>query len=321
MKKKDLSGLRDAKLRAEPDYKGLCSLLDQQTDAQKARLVSELSQSQRCEPSQNKGAKDMEDKTRALDPRIMELKAEGLSFSQVADRLNAEGFKNQAGGTFTRKSVAGRYYRFKGKEPSQDSQGCDSNSMVEHPATAAKPCEDSSRLEDHANDATQCDYEGTDLDLAKDETGCEPCDDTTGNQQEPLSSEHSQPCEASQSALPPEMVQAVRALVREELAAMSAEVANIAKAAKDDVEMPPPTPKAEGSKRFLGERVTMPGMRIDITLYAAFKEECKALGLSASDGLQRILWLHFDRPRLSFELAELHTAEQPNTGHHHVEKN
>ena len=81
--KKETSDAIDAKLRAEPEYKELCALLDKQSDAQKARLVHELTQSQGCEHSHNQGAAHMEPKTRAIDNRILELKdAEGLSFAR-----------------------------------------------------------------------------------------------------------------------------------------------------------------------------------------------------------------------------------------------
>lgn len=282
MSKKELEDLRDAKLRADPEYQDLCKLLDRQTEAQKDRLTHGLTQPQGCEHSQDPGADIMEYSTKALDARIVELKSEGLSFSQVADRLNAEGFKNQAGGTLTRKSVAGRYYRFKGKDVSQLCEPCDDLASREHFAIDSRHCEDSTGTADSANVGTIC-------------------QDGIRDEQEPLSPEPSQTCESSHSALLPEMIEDVRALVREELQAISEEAANLAKGSKADVEMPPQTPRVPGSKKFQGKRATLPGCRVDQVLYDLFRNECNRLDVSASGLMQRVLWLYFNKPRLSFE--------------------
>ena len=77
------------------------------------------------------------------------------------------------------------------------------------------------------------------------------------------------------------------------LAAKDAETANI---------IPPPYPKVKGSKRYQGDRVTLPGLRIDKRLYDLFEGERRKLAISASELMQRLLWQHFGRPALSFEV-------------------
>jgi hypothetical protein len=330
--KKELSDLRDAQLRAEPDYIDLCKLLDAQSPARKARLAHELTQSQGCEHSHNQGAAHMEAKTRALDTSILALKdAEGLSFSEIAARLNAEGFTNQAGGKFTKKSVGNRYYRLKGKLSSQGAQGCEDSATGKQGANGAKHCEDGQTGEHPANVARRGETERPEPDLANHANGCEdasdhmpdhvscescePCESCENPRAVGLAANDAQLCEAcvdepakhgddSQYDLPSHMVATLRKLIREELAAMPTLPANIAKVAKVDVDMPPPTPRVAGTKRFQGGRATLPGTRIDSVLFDRFQSECQSLGLSASDTMQLILWRHFGRPILSFEEPE-----------------
>ncbi len=73
--------------------------------------------------------------------------------------------------------------------------------------------------------------------------------------------------------------------------------------------MPPPTPRVAGSKKLWGERVTLPGTRVDRVLFDRLQGECRELSLSASDAMQRVLWLHFGKPLLSFQTPDPTTAE------------
>ncbi len=244
--KKETSDAIDAKLRAEPDYKELSALLDEQSDARKDRLAYELTQSQRCEPSQNQGAVDMEPKTRAIDNRILELKdTERLSFTEIADRLNLEGLTNQAGGKFTRKSVAGRYYRFKEKKVSQDAQACEglpeAGDTANH-ANVATPDESEPPEPDLANDANVCEDL---LGITLEDLPCEPSElseheksllppEASSEPCEPLVDETAKPDDDAQYDLPSHMVATLRKLIREELQAMTLEPANLAKPAKPD---------------------------------------------------------------------------------------
>ncbi|MEW6352208.1 MAG: hypothetical protein AB1646_24405 [Thermodesulfobacteriota bacterium] len=65
--------------------------------------------------------------------------------------------------------------------------------------------------------------------------------------------------------------------------------------------LPPPVPRVKGTKKYLGERATLGGTRIDRVLFDAFETERKTLGISASELMGRILFTHYRRPALSFE--------------------
>ncbi|MEW6351602.1 MAG: hypothetical protein AB1646_21335 [Thermodesulfobacteriota bacterium] len=73
--------------------------------------------------------------------------------------------------------------------------------------------------------------------------------------------------------------------------------------------LPPSVPKVKGTKKYLGERATLGGTRIDKVLFDAFETERKALGISASELMGRILYTHYERPALSFEEASLPSPE------------
>jgi hypothetical protein len=315
--KKETSDAIDAQLRAEPDYKDLCKLLDKQSDAQKARLAYELTQSQRCEQSQDRGVKDMKAKTRAVDTRIMELHAQGMSFSEIADRLHIEGLTNHVGGTFTKKSVSGRYYRIKDKPSSQGAPGCDDTLASQDSAKVARLSETGTHDLDLAKDANGCEEL---LGITLEEVSCEPsqpgedteaplnretlcedaqtCDD---NQTPAVDSDLAKHGEDSQYGLPSQMIAPLRKLIRDEIQAMGLNFANYAKDAKPHVDMPPVTPRVSGSKKLAGERATLPGCRVDKVLADAFEAERRNVAKTASALMQQILWLHFGKPRLSFE--------------------
>ncbi len=66
-------------------------------------------------------------------------------------------------------------------------------------------------------------------------------------------------------------------------------------------EQPPAIPHASGSNKFQGKRATLPGLRVDQVLFDLFKGEQQEARETASATMQRILWLHYGKPKLSFE--------------------
>jgi len=102
--------LTDDDLRADPDYKELCRLLDKQTAARKARLGRFLAEQE----GETMKKKD-------LDDRIMELRDhQGLTFSEIANQLLTEGyFFDAEKRSWVPNEVRGRYRRAKAKQSSQ----------------------------------------------------------------------------------------------------------------------------------------------------------------------------------------------------------
>ncbi len=100
----------DAALRADPDYRELCRLLDKQTAARKARLGRFLAEQE----GETMKKKD-------LDDRIMELRdQQGLTFSEIASRLLTEGYYfDVEKRSWVPNEVRGRYRRAKAKQSSQ----------------------------------------------------------------------------------------------------------------------------------------------------------------------------------------------------------
>lgn len=107
-----------------------------------------------------------------------------------------------------------------------------------------------------------------------------------------------EPCEASHDEIPAAWLAPLRKLIRDEFQAMTGNVARI------ETEKPPPTPRKKGSKEYEGERATLPGCRVDAVLHTLFEKERQAQGISASELMQWVLWAHFGKPRLSFEMSE-----------------
>lgn len=261
MKRRRTSDEIDAALRAHPDYQELTRLLSKQTDAQRGRLETHLSQLGDDSHERGNAMSTKEETNR----RLMELKSTGLSHERVAEKLNVEGFTNESGGPFTKGLVQKRWQRLQAKLDSQQSQ----------------PCEDAGP---EGSSGEPCKSDPTVL--------------HTANLAEAANIVSGEPCETSPVVLDPRMIATLRNLIREEIQTMHrANTANLA-------EMPPPIPKMPGSKKYLGERVTLPGMRIDRALWELFEAERRNHGMNASDAMQRILWLHFNRPRLSFEPEE-----------------
>ena len=70
------------------------------------------------------------------------------------------------------------------------------------------------------------------------------------------------------------------------------------------LDSPPSIPQRPGSKAYIGSRATLPGTRVDRVLFEMFNAERRKCGLTATELMQRILWLHYRKPPLSFELSE-----------------
>jgi hypothetical protein len=315
--------LTDADLRADPDYQELCRLLEAQKAARKEKLTTILV-SQDCEPSQYEGT------IMDTNDRINELRSMGLSYAQIAGRLNEEGLRNEAGGQFTKGAVEQRYRRAQAKsQPSQPSHQSQSYTSCEPSETCeeallsqqAHTCETNNEEPGSCDTNESCEnlvtapLSGEPCEPCESEvkkaTGeaCASCEVTSGESSETCDSEptepqYSEPCEPSQNPVSDLTIAGLRNLIRSEIAEMmsidSAKHANIAKLET----LPPLTPRIKGTKKFQGERVTLPGARIDKNLFELFESERRNLAISASELMQRILWAHFGKPRLSFEESE-----------------
>jgi len=114
-------------------------------------------------------------------------------------------------------------------------------------------------------------------------------------------SEHGEPDDETTVDLtaltPAELRNLIREEIRSVMSASAAKRANI----------PPPTPRKQGEKgrrKFAGERVTLPGMRVDAVLWRNFEAERTRLGIGKSALMERILWSYFGEPLLSFQSDE-----------------
>jgi hypothetical protein len=70
------------------------------------------------------------------------------------------------------------------------------------------------------------------------------------------------------------------------------------------LDSPSSIPKRPGSKAYVGSRATLPGTRVDRVLFQMFNAERRKCGLTATELMQKILWLHYGKPSLSFEMSE-----------------
>lgn len=100
------------------------------------------------------------------------------------------------------------------------------------------------------------------------------------------------------TTIPPEWLEPLRNLIREEIQAMNP---NVAINADTALSLPPKTPRLPKSKKYAVDRVTLPGCRVDQVLFRRFEQLRIESGNSASEAMQRILWNYFGRPKLSFE--------------------
>jgi hypothetical protein len=106
--------------------------------------------------------------------------------------------------------------------------------------------------------------------------------------------------------MPREWEKSIRALVREELLAITTVPRKI-QSTPDPSEEPPIPSKIrakDGSlKKFAGQSRNLPGTRVDTVLADLFKAEADRCG-SAGKAMTGILWRAFGKPRLSFEEGE-----------------
>ncbi len=276
--------LTDDDLRADPDYQELCRLLKRQAPAQKARTEEWLSQ--QCEDSQEGGTRTMATDKKALDERIIYLHdVEGLACSKIPARLQAEGYP-----AMSKWAVQKRYQRAK------ESQGSHASQVVSPAAGLSQepqPCEKEApmtplcEIGETGEDALTTTPETTNK-KPLDET-CETSDKGTG-----------EGGEESQDTIPKAWVEPLEKMIEGKLKAML----GISLLSKSPPPLPPAIPKVKGTKRYEGERVTLPGTRVDKVLADAFEQERVKAGVSASEFMQRILWQAFGRPRLSFQRPE-----------------
>jgi hypothetical protein len=134
---------------------------------------------------------------------------------------------------------------------------------------------------------------------------CEPCESVDTPVIPDTPSQRCEPCESCEPSQPASMDSAtLRKLIHEEIINMMPEIAKCAideNLSRPDADIPPAIPKLKGSKRLQGNRETLPGCRIDKALHELFEKERGTLGISASELMQRILWRHYGKPKLSFE--------------------
>jgi len=90
----------------------------------------------------------------------------------------------------------------------------------------------------------------------------------------------------------------LRDLIREEIKAMlpAAHFADIARDA------PPERPRKKKGRGYAsGEKVTMPGCRVDRVIRDLFEEFRRSEALSASGAMERLLWQALGKPKLSYQ--------------------
>jgi len=296
-------------LRADPDYQELGRLLDKQTQARKERLETYLANE--CEPSQDK-ERTMKSKAGALkgseiDRLIAELRdRERLGFPEIVARLTAKGITDRSGKPFKVPTLRKRYDRLKKREASQHSQPCDTEEARRELSEACEPSQDAAAATSAGQCGETCDTSQADLAATTAVASGEPCELCESGQQPEAPSVPCEPCEPSQLTLSPEIIAALRTIARKEIQSV---IANHAIPAQREEDRPPEIPRKKGSRQYEGDRVTLPGCRIDRVLFERFETERRKLAISASELMQRILWRAFDRPLLSFEEPEEPTID------------
>ncbi|AFM27819.1 hypothetical protein [Desulfomonile tiedjei] len=218
--------------------------------------------------------------------RIMELKKAGKSYAEITETLNHEGYLNSKSAPWTVGAVQMTHDREKKR--------------LEKEGKEAKPANDAQIV--GASETSQ-DAHVSHTESVADETmdngeTCETCE--TRQQDEPV---NTTPTIAELT------IADLRNLIRKEMKTMidaiganhanTATVANTAQITESDI--PPAIPKVAKTKRFQGERATLPGCRIDKVLADLFEDERKEARISASELMQRILWNRYGHPKLSFE--------------------
>jgi hypothetical protein len=98
-------------------------------------------------------------------------------------------------------------------------------------------------------------------------------------------------------AIPEKWREPIRQLIREELKAMSAQGAIV----PELTERPPTRPKKSKGRGYAGKKRVLPGSNVDEKLFELFNEFRRQHRLSASEAMETILWVFFNRPHLSYE--------------------
>jgi hypothetical protein len=123
-------------------------------------------------------------------------------------------------------------------------------------------------------------------------------------------SQPSQPSEAQPSQVSQELEARIREVVRDELILHQAIIARPDRSEfparpkeKPDKEAKETTPKGKKppKARLAGQKHVLPGCVIDQVLFDMFEARREDRNVSASRLMEEILWVYFDRPRLSFE--------------------
>jgi hypothetical protein len=321
MMKKKRSDELDAALRAEPDYQELRALLSKQTEEQKRRFSQTFAEEGSMSSSEE------------ITARILRLKDEGLTYQQIAERLNAEGFRTARGGDFTRTNVQ-QYVLRSGKQQAKRpelAKGGEAFATDESERDLAKPGEPfaEEKVEPElakrgeaceageAGEAANLRKGGEESEAAKpdesvaeetpkDEVALvgEPCEDSDARDLR-KADEFIARLEAGRESdmIPDQWLTTIRELIREEISYMQ-----VTTEARNDIrktsEQPPIVPRKPGARGLAGERETLPGCRVDGILYDLFVRQRENEGISASDLMSKILWLYYDQPLLTYQGAE-----------------
>ncbi len=350
--KKEKSDAIDAALRREPEYKELCRLLSKQTIKQKARLEAALSEhcegSQGREADMSKVKELNEQRKRLLEERektTMALKIRdlinehGQDWESIAEELNKANVTTPKGLPWTAKrldqwakrksneallklkrndyfdaeeaklkEIDFKLNRLAAELATETIRSVAGNKAVPRipPKIASIP-----RISQPSQRNEQSEESFSDSEDSQTSQACEP-ETVTGEPCESIEPDEQQPCERSETSqeIPPEWLQPLRELIKKEI--QSAMTANLVKSAKLDMDKPPRRPKREDSREHAGRKATLGGTRIDSVLFDAFHEEREKAGISASALMERILWLYFGKPSLSFEESEV--PEEPDPG-------
>ena len=305
MSRRTKSDELDAALRADPDYQDLRAMLHKQTEKQKRRFSQTFAEERNMESTED------------ITTRIVELKGQGLTYPQIAERLNAEGLRTAKGGLFTRTNVQQYVLRFNKRQATNTGEAAKAGEPIateepdvepanvgesfgqeEPDVSLAIPCEtvaQDSVEPEIANGGERCEAIDRESSVAKHGEVCE--DSTLANIR--------QPCEALDLAkrgepiatLPDQWLAIIRRVVREELSSMQV-TQTVAQTTANDF---PTVPRNPGARGLAGKRETLPGCRVDEVLYNRFNADRAEQRISASDLMNRILWHYYGKPKLSFE--------------------
>ena len=289
----------DAALRADPDYQELGRLLDEQTARQKERLEQDIARQEA-----HRTMTTREQVQEELTKRQEEYKQLKTQFTirnilarvkddpeAIADALNEAEILTDRGAKWTKVRVQKRI------APLGAAMSLDAETATRNLDHLAKIIGNLSSVLAVGNSA----YQRTRIYLNSEVSA--PQDTKQKTPDAPR-----EPCAPLEDEIPAAWMRTLRRMIQEEIKAMMPDVAKGAETANI---IPPPYPKVKGSKRYQGNRVTLPGLRVDKRLYDLFEGQRRKLAINASELMQRILWAHFGRPPLSFEIEDDPAQEPP----------